>query len=337
VKLSAKFGGAINEQAQALKKAVDESRKLYAHAVATKPKPPADKFQELLTPIATLMGQIGEFKEKNRDKNIADHLAAVAEGVQVLGWVTVEPAPAPYAKESAAAAKFFTNKILKLYRGKDEDHVAWVTGLTGFFEGFEGYVKQHHTTGLAWGSGAGAPRPAVAAASASAGGAEADFAALVSEHLDGFLASAKKIGGPVAEQAELFMKAVNAEKELIGKAKTQKKPNDDGLQKLLGPVSELMGKVGEVKEKNARHANINHLTAVAEAVQILGWVAVEPAPGPYAKEMLGAAEFYTNKVLKDYKGKDETHVSYVNGLVGFLKALNPYIIAHHTTGLTWGK
>jgi hypothetical protein len=334
--LSAKFGGVINEQAQALKKAVDESRKLYAHAAATKPKPSAAKFQELLTPIATLMGQIGEIKEKNRDKNVADHLAAVSEGVQVLGWVTVEPAPAPYAKESAAAAKFYTNKILKQYRGKDEDHVSWVTALTGFFDGFEGYVKQHHTTGLTWGSAAGAPRP-VTVAAASTGGAESDFAALISEHLDDFLANAKKIAGPVQEQAEVFLKAVTAEKELIGKAKTQKKPNDEGLQKLLGPVSELMGKVGEFKDKNNRSPYINHLTAVAEAVQILGWVAVEPAPGPYAKEMLGAAEFYTNKVLKEYKGKDETHVAYVNGLVGFLKALHPYILAHHTTGLTWGK
>lgn len=30
---------------------------------------------------------------------------------------------------------------------------------------------------------------------------------------------------------------------------------------------------------------------------------MEPAPAPYAKEMVGAAQFYTNKILKEHKGK----------------------------------
>lgn len=41
----------------------------------------------------------------------------------------------------------------------------------------------------------------------------------------------------------MFLKAVNAEKELIVKAKGQKKPSDDDLPALLAPISELMGKV----------------------------------------------------------------------------------------------
>jgi len=289
------------------------------------------------------MGKVGEFKEKNRtNKDAGDHINALAEGVQTLAWLTVDLTPAPFAKDAAGSAKFWTNKILKNFRGKNETHVEWVNHLTGFLDGFEGYIKQFHMTGLAWGSGlGGATRPAASAAasSGSAGGAEADFAALISEHVEQMAAAAKQLGGVVAEAAAAFVKAAQAEKDLIGKAKTQKKPNDSGLQTLLGPLSTLMSEAAAFKEKHPKDANAWHLTALAEASQVFGWVTVEPTPGPFAKEMIGGTEFWTNKILKDKRGVagGEPHVNFVNGLTGFLKALPGYILAHHTTGITWAK
>ena len=35
----------------------------------------------------------------------------------------------------------------------------------------------------------------------------------------------------------------------------------------------------------------------------LSWILISPTPGPHVKEMKDAAMFYTNRVLKDYKGK----------------------------------
>ena len=37
----------------------------------------------------------------------------------------------------------------------------------------------------------------------------------------------------------------------------------------------------------------------------VGWVRVAPKPAPYVKEMHDQALFYGNRVLKEYKGKDE--------------------------------
>jgi adenylyl cyclase-associated protein len=42
---------------------------------------------------------------------------------------------------------------------------------------------------------------------------------------------------------------------------------------------------------------------VSESIGALGWIAISPAPAPYVKEMIDAAQFYTNRVLKDYKEK----------------------------------
>jgi hypothetical protein len=45
------------------------------------------------------------------------------------------------------------------------------------------------------------------------------------------------------------------------------------------------------------------LSAISESIGALGWIAVQPAPAPYIKEMSDSAQFYTNRVLKDFKEK----------------------------------
>jgi len=290
---------------------------------------------KLLQPISEAMGKVGEVKEKNRKDPNFDHLSAVAEGANTLGWVAADPTPVPFAKESAASAVFWTNKILKAYRGKDETHVQWVQALNGFFGGFENYVKTYHMTGLSWGTGTAQAAAPVAAT--SGGSFVSDFDDIVNDNLKSYEALSKKLGDVVAQQAELVMTAVHKEKEVIAMAATSKKPADAEFQKLIQPISDLMTKAAEIKDKNRGHKHFNHLNTVAEGIQVLGWICVEPAPGPFLKDLIGGSEFWSNKILKDFKGKDEDQVNWVKGFNGFLKALPPYIQQHHTTGLAWKK
>ena len=58
-----------------------------------------------------------------------------------------------------------------------------------------------------------------------------------------------------------------------------------------------------LREKNRRSDYFNHLSAVSESIGALGWIAISPAPGPFVREMSDAAQFYTNRVLKDWKEK----------------------------------
>jgi len=164
-----------------------------------------------------------------------------------------------------------------------------------------------------------------------------DFQAIIDEFIVPYVDLSKKLGGIVADQAELVKSAVEKEKDLIAKAKSQKKPADQAFQALLTPISEVIAKVGEIKEKNRKDAKFNHLSTVAEGISILGWVAVEPTPAPFAKEAIGSSEFWSNKILKEVRGKDETQENWIKAFNGFLKALPPYIQQHHTTGLSWAK
>merc|ERR1712071_492872 len=80
---------------------------------------------------------------------------------------------------------------------------------------------------------------------------------------------------------------------------------------------------------------VNHLSAISESIPALGWVTITPAPGPYVKEMNDAGQFYTNRVLKEFKDKDKTHVEWVKAWIHVLSELQAFIKKHHTTGLTW--
>ncbi len=61
-----------------------------------------------------------------------------------------------------------------------------------------------------------------------------------------------------------------------------------------------------------------------------------PKPGPHVAETKNAAQFHSNKILQEFKGKDQIHVDWVNTYVGgFLKDLQDYIKKFHTTGLSW--
>jgi len=70
-------------------------------------------------------------------------------------------------------------------------------------------------------------------------------------------------------------------------------------------------------------------------VGALGWVVVAPTPAPHVGDMRGGSEFYSNRILKDFKDKDQTQVDWVKAFNGFLKELQAYIKNFHTTGLTW--
>jgi adenylyl cyclase-associated protein len=52
--------------------------------------------------------------------------------------------------------------------------------------------------------------------------------------------------------------------------------------------------------------------------------------------MSDAAQFYANRVLKEFKEKDPTHVEWVKQWMKVLSDLYAYVKQYHTTGLTWG-
>lgn len=150
-----------------------------------------------------------------------------------------------------------------------------------------------------------------------------------------FLQLSTKIGGDVATQAALVKRAFDAQFEYIKLAAASAQPGQDQQVRLLQPTSSQIQAIQEFREKHRTSPFFNHLSAISESIPALGWVCVAPTPGPHVKEMNDAGQFYTNRVLKDWKEKDATHAEWARSWVQTLAELQKYIRQHHTTGLVW--
>uniref|UniRef100_A0A182WA75 Adenylyl cyclase-associated protein n=1 Tax=Anopheles minimus TaxID=112268 RepID=A0A182WA75_9DIPT len=150
-----------------------------------------------------------------------------------------------------------------------------------------------------------------------------------------FTALSGKIGGDVATQGQFVKEAFDAQFAFLKVAAASSAPSNTDLQNLLKPTSDKISTIQSFREKNRTSPFFNHLSAISESIPALGWVCVAPTPGPYVKEMNDAGQFYTNRVLKDWKEKDSTHVEWARAWIQTLTELQQYIKQHHTTGLVW--
>ena len=177
-------------QAALLHKAFVEQRAFLTVVASSKDPKDANVVNGLVKNTAAAIGAVQEYREKNRaKKNVADHLAALSEGVPALGWVVVAQKPAPHVTAAKESAEFYTNRVLKEYKDKyvagprrgglaaarcaapdrravgrkrlggvgagthtlrDETQKNWARAFPALLTALFEYVKKYHTTGLAW-------------------------------------------------------------------------------------------------------------------------------------------------------------------------------------------
>jgi len=152
-----------------------------------------------------------------------------------------------------------------------------------------------------------------------------------------FLENCEKLGAEVALAAPMLDKAFSSQREFLRIASKSKAPSANDLNTLLKPLGDIMGEIQEYREKMRRCDYFNHLSALSEAIPALGWVTVSPAPAPFVLEMNHAGQFYTNRVLKDWKEKSHIHVEWVKSWLQTLTELQAYVKQFHTTGMVWNK
>jgi len=183
--------------------------------------------------------------------------------------------------------------------------------------------------GSGGGAGAAAAQPEDLSAAVSA------YDEILSDSFKQFTELSAKLGGDVATLGKMVEEAVKAQRVFLTIAAKSKQPDAKDLQMLLKPTSDKISQIQEFREKNRRSEYFNHLSAISESIPALGWVAVAPAPSPFVKEMNDAGQFYTNRVLKDWKEKSKAHVEWVRSWVQTLITLQASVKQHYTTGLTW--
>jgi adenylyl cyclase-associated protein len=72
---------------------------------------------------------------------------------------------------------------------------------------------------------------------------------------------------------------------------------------LLKPLQESISAISDIRDANRGSPVFDQLSAVSESIGVLAWVTVEPKPHKHVDESLGSAQYWGNRVLKEYKDK----------------------------------
>ncbi|RKP26766.1 adenylate cyclase associated N terminal-domain-containing protein [Syncephalis pseudoplumigaleata] len=145
------IGDLVKEQSLAVQRLFQIQRQfILVAAQSKKPDFESATFSELIGPTQQAMNTICAYRNDNRGSPLFNHLSTVSEGISALGWITVEPAPAPYVGEMKDSAHFYANRVLKDYKDTDVKHVEWANAFMSILEELQSYVKSYHTTGLVW-------------------------------------------------------------------------------------------------------------------------------------------------------------------------------------------
>ncbi len=75
------------------------------------------------------------------------------------------------------------------------------------------------------------------------------------------------------------------------------------LQNLLKPINESLQAANNIREAHRGSPVFHHLSAVAEGAMVLAWVTVDNKPWKHVEASLGSAQFFGNRVLKEYRDK----------------------------------
>ncbi|PKY05843.1 adenylyl cyclase-associated protein [Aspergillus campestris IBT 28561] len=160
-----------------------------------------------------------------------------------------------------------------------------------------------------------------------------DFDALIHDEVGNYVALGEKIGGLVAEQSKAVLRAFQAERTYLFFATKAKKPTVQPTE-LMTELHNASDAINNVRESNRASPLFDHLSAVSEGIVGLGWF-FEYKPADFVSEVVGAIQYYGNKVLKEYKEKDRTHVQYIQAYYQIFKSLAAYLRKHYPQGLTW--
>ncbi|XP_057783085.1 cyclase-associated protein 1-like [Salvia miltiorrhiza] len=175
----------------------------------------------------------------------------------------------------------------------------------------------------------------------AAGPSIAAFDDLISQYVNGVISVAENIGGKVLDISKIIEEAFNVQKDLLIEISQTQKPDTAGLVEFLKPLNDVVAKLSVLTE-GKQSEFFNHLKTGADSLAALMWIAYTgkncgmSMPTAHVEESWHMAEFYSNKILVEYKNKDPNHVEWVKVLKElFVPGLRDYVKAHYPLGPVW--
>ncbi|KAJ6546527.1 adenylate cyclase associated N terminal-domain-containing protein [Mycena vulgaris] len=144
-------------------------------------------------------------------------------------------------------------------------------------------------------------------------------------------------GQSVVEIVAILEKQFDGLRALLLLAGSCQQPDKEGLEKLLVPIQANIESITRCKDAGRKDRDwFQHITIVGDGGLCVAWI-VNPKPGPYIAEIRESVLYNGNRVMKEFKEKDQKHVEWVRSFIAILEAMRLYVVEHHTTGLAWNK
>ncbi|CUS22330.1 LAQU0S05e02960g1_1 [Lachancea quebecensis] len=165
-----------------------------------------------------------------------------------------------------------------------------------------------------------------------------DFKSLIDSRIEPLHQLSEKIDPVVAQSIKYLQGAFEAQLSFLRAVSLSKKPDfsSDSFIKALQPLNEQIMAIGELKDENRQNKYFAYLNSVAEGAPLLSWIGVE-TPMSLIGDFKDAAQFWTNRILKDFKESDPNSVEWVKGFLAIFDELKGYVKEHHTTGPSWNN
>lgn len=163
-----------------------------------------------------------------------------------------------------------------------------------------------------------------------------EFENFIKDHIDPFVESSESIDLLVGEAAQLLKSAFAEQVKFLDIVSKTKKPDTlDPLFLLsLSPMNNKMEEISSLKNANRQSEFFNHLNTIGEGAPVLGWIVTE-TPVSFIPEFKDSAQFWSNRVMKEYREKDPKHVEWVKQYLSLFDALKAYVKEFHMTGPSW--
>mmetsp|Transcript_12333 Transcript_12333/g.18717 ORF Transcript_12333/g.18717 Transcript_12333/m.18717 type:complete len:275 (-) Transcript_12333:817-1641(-) len=157
----------------------------------------------------------------------------------------------------------------------------------------------------------------------------------ISKALKPFVEACKKIDG-LKDTGSNIQKVWEGIRSIVEIGTKCKKPSDvqSSLMPHLKPVQDAMG---DIRKARLDRKFDWHIKAIMEMLASASWVIMSspPAPSSFIKDTVGSSDFWSNKIRKEYKGKDEVMIAFCDTLKALILDLSSYVKEYHLSGLMW--
>ncbi|CAI1679699.1 hypothetical protein SEUBUCD646_0N01840 [Saccharomyces eubayanus] len=162
------------------------------------------------------------------------------------------------------------------------------------------------------------------------------FQTYINENIDRLVELSGKIDAVVLDALHLLKGGFQSQLIFLRAAVKSKKPDysSQTFADSLRPINENIIKLGQLKESNRQSKYFAYLSALSEGAPLFSWVAVD-TPVSMVTDFKDAAQFWTNRILKDFRESDPIAVEWVKTFLTAFDNLKTYIKEYHTTGVSW--